>query len=190
MFLHVLSRLLLPPLLSHPSSFRFPVSPVVIHHPLLSSLLFSSIIPHPPGFLSLLPSSITLPCRHPSPSPVHIAVLQSHPSSSSLIPGSLQRSLPSSSSCWVSRLCSHSHSLVTSLSLVLIICHIPILSPCHLSPPHPSSSPVSGPDTRYSLVMELCSKGTLRELLQREPELTWERRVLMALDAARALYRC
>nr|DBA16726.1 TPA: hypothetical protein GDO54_002268 [Pyxicephalus adspersus] len=47
----------------------------------------------------------------------------------------------------------------------------------------------SGPETCYSLVMELCEKGTLRELLQTEPDLPWDRRVLMALDAARALYR-
>ncbi|XP_068117759.1 mixed lineage kinase domain-like protein [Hyperolius riggenbachi] len=47
----------------------------------------------------------------------------------------------------------------------------------------------SDPQSCYSLVMELCEKGTLRDLLQREPDLSWERRVLMALDAARALYR-
>ncbi|XP_073461789.1 mixed lineage kinase domain-like protein isoform X2 [Aquarana catesbeiana] len=47
----------------------------------------------------------------------------------------------------------------------------------------------SGPETCYSLVMELCEKGTLRELLQAEPDLPLDRRVVMALDAARALYR-
>ncbi|XP_077309522.1 mixed lineage kinase domain-like protein [Lithobates pipiens] len=47
----------------------------------------------------------------------------------------------------------------------------------------------SGPETAYSLVMELCEKGTLRELLQTELDLDWDRRVLMALDAAKALYR-
>ncbi|KAG8562426.1 hypothetical protein GDO81_015671 [Engystomops pustulosus] len=41
----------------------------------------------------------------------------------------------------------------------------------------------------YSLVMEYCQKGTLRELLEKEPGLSWERRVRMALDAARAVYR-
>lgn len=38
--------------------------------------------------------------------------------------------------------------------------------------------------------MEYCEKGTLRELLKREPDLSWERRVQMSLDVARALYRC
>ncbi|XP_066439142.1 mixed lineage kinase domain-like protein [Eleutherodactylus coqui] len=47
----------------------------------------------------------------------------------------------------------------------------------------------SSSDSRYSLVMEYCEKGTLRELLRREPELSWQRRVQMSLDAARALYR-
>ncbi|XP_075045493.1 mixed lineage kinase domain-like protein [Mixophyes fleayi] len=41
----------------------------------------------------------------------------------------------------------------------------------------------------YSLIIEFCEKGTLRKLLKKETDLTWERRVLMALDAARALYR-
>ncbi|XP_053558124.1 mixed lineage kinase domain-like protein [Bombina bombina] len=41
----------------------------------------------------------------------------------------------------------------------------------------------------YSMVMELCEKGTLQELLTREPNLSWEQRVRMSLDAARALYR-
>ncbi|XP_077309521.1 mixed lineage kinase domain-like protein [Lithobates pipiens] len=47
----------------------------------------------------------------------------------------------------------------------------------------------SGPETTYSLVMELCEKGTLRELLQTEPDLPWGQRVLMALDVAKAVYR-
>ncbi|PIO34679.1 hypothetical protein AB205_0014640 [Aquarana catesbeiana] len=47
----------------------------------------------------------------------------------------------------------------------------------------------SGPETCYSLVTELCEKGTLRELLQIEPDLPWNQRVHMALDTARALYR-
>ncbi|XP_053305491.1 mixed lineage kinase domain-like protein [Spea bombifrons] len=41
----------------------------------------------------------------------------------------------------------------------------------------------------YSLVMEFCEKGTLRDLLNREKALSWMRRVHMVLDAARALYR-
>ncbi|XP_066439143.1 mixed lineage kinase domain-like protein [Eleutherodactylus coqui] len=47
----------------------------------------------------------------------------------------------------------------------------------------------SGADARYSLVMEYCEKGTLRQLLERESDMSWERRVSMALDAARAIYR-
>ncbi|XP_069822453.1 mixed lineage kinase domain-like protein isoform X2 [Dendropsophus ebraccatus] len=47
----------------------------------------------------------------------------------------------------------------------------------------------SSRDPRYSLVMEYCEKGTLRELLRREPDLSWERRIQMSLDVARALYR-
>ncbi|XP_069824730.1 mixed lineage kinase domain-like protein isoform X2 [Dendropsophus ebraccatus] len=47
----------------------------------------------------------------------------------------------------------------------------------------------SGTDSCYSLVMEYCEKGTLRQLLEREPDLPWERRIQMALDAARAIYR-
>ncbi|XP_068117075.1 mixed lineage kinase domain-like protein [Hyperolius riggenbachi] len=47
----------------------------------------------------------------------------------------------------------------------------------------------SGSEPCYSLVTEYCEKGTLRELLQREPDLSWERRVVMALDASRALHR-
>ncbi|CAJ0961181.1 unnamed protein product [Ranitomeya imitator] len=50
-------------------------------------------------------------------------------------------------------------------------------------------SPGPGRDPQYSLVMEYCEKGTLRELLRREPGLSWECRVQMSLDAARALYR-
>ncbi|XP_075694382.1 mixed lineage kinase domain-like protein isoform X2 [Rhinoderma darwinii] len=46
-----------------------------------------------------------------------------------------------------------------------------------------------GRDPRYSIVMEYCEKGTLRELLRQEPDLSWERRVQLSLDAARALYR-
>uniref|UniRef100_A0A8C5R845 Mixed lineage kinase domain like pseudokinase n=1 Tax=Leptobrachium leishanense TaxID=445787 RepID=A0A8C5R845_9ANUR len=41
----------------------------------------------------------------------------------------------------------------------------------------------------YSLVMEFCEKGILRDLLNTERRLTWEQRVHMARDAARALYK-
>ncbi|KAM3918382.1 mixed lineage kinase domain-like protein isoform 1-T3 [Leptodactylus fuscus] len=41
----------------------------------------------------------------------------------------------------------------------------------------------------YSIVMEYCEKGTLREVLRQETDLSWERRIQMSLDAARALYR-
>ncbi|KAG8562425.1 hypothetical protein GDO81_015670 [Engystomops pustulosus] len=47
----------------------------------------------------------------------------------------------------------------------------------------------SGRNPCYSLVMEYCEKGTLREVLRQEPHLSWERRIQMSLDAARALYR-
>ncbi|XP_044125889.1 mixed lineage kinase domain-like protein isoform X3 [Bufo gargarizans] len=47
----------------------------------------------------------------------------------------------------------------------------------------------SGTGPCYSLVMEYCQKGTLRQLLEREPDLPPERRVQMALDASRAVYR-
>ncbi|KAM4012641.1 mixed lineage kinase domain-like protein isoform 1-T2 [Anomaloglossus baeobatrachus] len=47
----------------------------------------------------------------------------------------------------------------------------------------------SGREPRYSLVTEYCEKGTLREVLKQEKELSWECRVQMSLDAARALYR-
>ncbi|XP_041446179.1 mixed lineage kinase domain-like protein [Xenopus laevis] len=41
----------------------------------------------------------------------------------------------------------------------------------------------------YCMVTEFCEKGTLRELLSSDKNLPWEQRILMALDAARALYR-
>ncbi|XP_075693198.1 mixed lineage kinase domain-like protein [Rhinoderma darwinii] len=47
----------------------------------------------------------------------------------------------------------------------------------------------SDTDPCYSLVMEYCEKGTLRQLLEREPGLSWGRRIQMALDVARAVYR-
>ncbi|XP_067386243.1 mixed lineage kinase domain-like protein [Emydura macquarii macquarii] len=42
---------------------------------------------------------------------------------------------------------------------------------------------------RFSIVMEYCEKGTLRDVLTRKPQLPWETRIRMALDAARGLYR-
>ncbi|XP_075432729.1 mixed lineage kinase domain-like protein isoform X1 [Ascaphus truei] len=47
----------------------------------------------------------------------------------------------------------------------------------------------SGSNPCYSMVMELCEKGTLRQLLNREKDLPWELCVRMTLDVARALYR-
>ncbi|XP_042294383.1 mixed lineage kinase domain-like protein [Sceloporus undulatus] len=41
----------------------------------------------------------------------------------------------------------------------------------------------------YSIVMEYCEKGTLREVLKKEPGLSWEIRTEMASDAAAGLYR-
>uniref|UniRef100_A0A8C4Y8X4 Mixed lineage kinase domain like pseudokinase n=1 Tax=Gopherus evgoodei TaxID=1825980 RepID=A0A8C4Y8X4_9SAUR len=41
----------------------------------------------------------------------------------------------------------------------------------------------------FSIVMEYCEKGTLRDVLTRKPQLPWETRIRMALDAARGLYR-
>ncbi|KAM4722991.1 mixed lineage kinase domain-like protein [Rhinophrynus dorsalis] len=41
----------------------------------------------------------------------------------------------------------------------------------------------------YSMVMEYCENGTLRQLLSQKQDLTWEQRVHMTMDAARALYR-
>eukprot|EP00079_Xenopus_tropicalis_P008524 XP_002931711.1 PREDICTED: mixed lineage kinase domain-like protein [Xenopus tropicalis] len=41
----------------------------------------------------------------------------------------------------------------------------------------------------YYMVTEFCEKGTLGELLSREKNLSWNQRIHMTLDAARALYR-
>ncbi|KAG8437249.1 hypothetical protein GDO86_008088, partial [Hymenochirus boettgeri] len=41
----------------------------------------------------------------------------------------------------------------------------------------------------YAMVTELCENGNLRDLLTRKQDLTWEQRILMTLDATRALYR-
>uniref|UniRef100_A0A8C3TAP2 Mixed lineage kinase domain like pseudokinase n=1 Tax=Chelydra serpentina TaxID=8475 RepID=A0A8C3TAP2_CHESE len=47
----------------------------------------------------------------------------------------------------------------------------------------------SGLSPSFSIVMEYCEKGTLRDVLTRKPLLPWETRIRMALDAARGLYR-
>nr|XP_006115190.1 mixed lineage kinase domain-like protein isoform X2 [Pelodiscus sinensis] len=47
----------------------------------------------------------------------------------------------------------------------------------------------SGSSPRFSIVMEYCEKGTLRDVLTKKPGLPWETRVRMAVDAARGLYR-
>ncbi|CAJ0961182.1 unnamed protein product [Ranitomeya imitator] len=44
----------------------------------------------------------------------------------------------------------------------------------------------SGSDTCYSLVMEYCEKGTVRQLLDNEPDLSCERRVRMALGCGQS----
>nr|XP_060644007.1 mixed lineage kinase domain-like protein [Anolis sagrei ordinatus]XP_060644008.1 mixed lineage kinase domain-like protein [Anolis sagrei ordinatus] len=41
----------------------------------------------------------------------------------------------------------------------------------------------------YSIVMEYCEKGSLREVLKKEPGLSWDVRTEMASDAAAGLYR-
>lgn len=97
-----------------------------------------------------------------------------------ICPGLLSQPLPllpsfCSSLFWYP-VCSHPLPLLLPKCLVLV-------------PIRPLSSSNSGPETRYSLVMELCDKGTLRELLQTELDLDWDRRVLLALDTAKALYR-
>ncbi|XP_074864880.1 mixed lineage kinase domain-like protein [Carettochelys insculpta] len=47
----------------------------------------------------------------------------------------------------------------------------------------------SGSTPRFSIVMEFCEKGTLRDVLTKKPQLPWETRIRMAVDAARGLYR-
>ncbi|NXP70246.1 MLKL protein, partial [Ramphastos sulfuratus] len=41
----------------------------------------------------------------------------------------------------------------------------------------------------FSIVMEYCKHGTLRDVLNKQPHLSWEVRIRMALGAARGLYR-
>ncbi|KAJ7312110.1 hypothetical protein JRQ81_006451 [Phrynocephalus forsythii] len=47
----------------------------------------------------------------------------------------------------------------------------------------------TGSVPEYSIVMEYCEQGTLREVLKREPGLPWRIRTEMASDAAAGLYR-
>nr|XP_020653567.1 mixed lineage kinase domain-like protein [Pogona vitticeps] len=47
----------------------------------------------------------------------------------------------------------------------------------------------TGSIPEYSIVMEYCEQGTLREVLKREPDLSWKIRTEMASDAAAGLYR-
>ncbi|XP_029464741.1 mixed lineage kinase domain-like protein [Rhinatrema bivittatum] len=47
----------------------------------------------------------------------------------------------------------------------------------------------TGPVPSFSIVMEYCEKGTLRELLKKEQNLTWENRIRMSQGAALGLYR-
>ncbi|XP_019361352.1 PREDICTED: mixed lineage kinase domain-like protein isoform X2 [Gavialis gangeticus] len=41
----------------------------------------------------------------------------------------------------------------------------------------------------FSIVMEYCRYGTLRDVLTKNPELSWDDRIQMALDVARGVYR-
>ncbi|XP_058011508.1 mixed lineage kinase domain-like protein isoform X3 [Ahaetulla prasina] len=47
----------------------------------------------------------------------------------------------------------------------------------------------SGTIPQFSIVTEYCEKGTLREVLRKEPDLPWKIRCDMASDAAAGLYR-
>ncbi|XP_035593628.1 mixed lineage kinase domain-like protein isoform X4 [Oncorhynchus keta] len=46
-----------------------------------------------------------------------------------------------------------------------------------------------GPNPNYLIVMEFCEKGSLREVLDSQSKLPWDRRARMSLDAAQGLYR-
>lgn len=128
-----------------------------------SFFLLSCLIPHPSGFPSLLSSSITLSCSHPSPSSVLIAVLQYHPSSSRFpVSPALIHHPPLSSSITFS--CPHCCSPVSSFillphsrlsaalsPLIFLVLglssllsfplsgHVLVSCPYHLSHPHPFS---------------------------------------------------
>ncbi|XP_027885746.1 mixed lineage kinase domain-like protein [Xiphophorus couchianus] len=45
------------------------------------------------------------------------------------------------------------------------------------------------PNTKYLIIMEYCEKGSLREVLSSERDLSWSRKVSMCRDAAQGLYR-
>ncbi|KAK2867516.1 hypothetical protein Q8A67_025633 [Cirrhinus molitorella] len=47
----------------------------------------------------------------------------------------------------------------------------------------------NGPNTSYLIVMEYCEKGSLRQVLDSNCNLHWERKTQMCLDAAQGLYR-
>ncbi|XP_015285204.1 PREDICTED: mixed lineage kinase domain-like protein isoform X1 [Gekko japonicus] len=47
----------------------------------------------------------------------------------------------------------------------------------------------SGPSPEFSIVTEYCEKGSLRDVLKKEPDLSWRIRIQMALHAANGLYR-
>lgn len=41
----------------------------------------------------------------------------------------------------------------------------------------------------FSIIMEYCKHGTLRDVLNKQQHLSWDIRIRMALGAARGLYR-
>uniref|UniRef100_A0A3B3V3S2 Mixed lineage kinase domain-like protein n=1 Tax=Poecilia latipinna TaxID=48699 RepID=A0A3B3V3S2_9TELE len=45
------------------------------------------------------------------------------------------------------------------------------------------------PNTKYLIIMEYCEKGSLRDVLSSERDLSWTRKVSMCRDAAQGLYR-
>lgn len=47
----------------------------------------------------------------------------------------------------------------------------------------------NGPNPSYLIVMEYCEKGNLRQVLDSECRLPWDRKTRMCLDAAQGLYR-
>lgn len=47
----------------------------------------------------------------------------------------------------------------------------------------------TGPNPRNLIVMEYCEKGSLRQVLDSNCNLPWERKTQMCLDAAQGLYR-
>ncbi|XP_031657216.1 mixed lineage kinase domain-like protein isoform X1 [Oncorhynchus kisutch] len=47
----------------------------------------------------------------------------------------------------------------------------------------------NGPNPNFLIVMEFCEKGSLREVLDSQRKLPWDRKARLSLDAARGLYR-